>query len=375
MRPETTTIRRNPRARKPRPTLSYGDQLGDYIINGYAGTGATSYVYRARSTSSFEPVAIKVLHPHLLEDRSKRERFLREAQVMMRLSHPNVVRFHEIIERDDMLAFVMEYIEGDTLGDWQKRHEDLDEIELACVFVDILRGLSHAHHRGLVHRDLKPANLLITHADGRFVAKIIDFGVARVMAEPMRDEDMNKIVGTAAYISPEEVADPASVCPASDLYSIGVMLYEAACGRRPFQGMPVRDIMEAHVVSEPQRPREINPALTPAFESVIRRSLQKDPTGRFDSAPEMIRALELALQGAMAMTDEQWEEVAADEDAVTTEWHRAIARSAEVARNPVVAFMRRCLGAAFVLFTSTGSTGRTSDPHYINRTGPTIPLG
>lgn len=373
----STYVRRSPRARRPSPTLSYGDRVEDrYIINGFAGTGATSYVYRARHMDSFEPVAIKVLHPHLLRDPIKRRRFLREAEVMMQMAHPNVVRFHEIIEREDMLAFVMEYIDGQTLSDWQSDLSgELEEIELACVFVDILRGLSHAHYHGVVHRDLKPANVLITFEDGRHVAKIIDFGVAKLLAEPTKEEDAQKIVGTAAYISPEEVSDPDAVCPASDLYSIGVMLYEAACGRRPFQGMPVGDIMEAHVEREPPKPREFNPDLSPAFESVILRTLSKRPDGRFESAPEMIRALELALQGAMAMTEEEWQEVAEDEEAMTTEWHRAIERAANKQRNAVLGFVQRCLQNAFLLLTSTGAHGRSHDPHYSNRSaGPDLPL-
>ncbi len=373
-----STVRRQPQRRRIQPTYQYGDRLeGRYIINGFAGKGATSYVYRARNLTSFEPVAIKVLHPHLLKDEVKRRRFLREAETMMRLAHPNVVKFHEIIERDDLLAFVMEFIDGETLSEWQESHGGmLEEVELACVFVDILRGLSHAHRAGIVHRDLKPANVLITHAEGRYVAKIIDFGVARHMAVPMSDDEKNKILGTAAYISPEEVANPEQICPASDIYSIGVMLYEAACGRRPFQGMPVRELMQAHVGEQPPRPRDFNPGLTPAFESVILKTLQKQPDGRFESAPDMIRGLELALQGAMAMTDDEWAALDANEDEMTTEWHRAIERTAERRASSVVSFMRRCLESAFVLFTSTGSRSATwtQDPHYIHRQGPDFPM-
>jgi serine/threonine protein kinase len=370
------SVRRQPSSRRPQPTYKYGDRLDErYIINGFAGKGATSFVYRARSLESFEPVAIKVLHPHLLKDEVKRARFLREAQMMMQLVHPNVVTFHEIIERDGLLAFVMEYIDGETLADWQRGHDGgLEEVELACVFVDILRGLSHAHRAGIVHRDLKPANVLITHRDGRYVAKIIDFGVARQMSEPMRDDEKSKILGTAAYISPEEVSNPEQICPASDIYSIGVMLYEAACGRRPFQGMPVRDLMQAHVAEQPPRPSDFNPGMTPAFESVILRTLQKQPEGRFDSAPEMIRGLELALQGAMAMSEEEWAEVESSEEEMTVEWHRAIERVAARQANPMLSFMRRCVQSAFLLFASTGSHHANYDPHYIHRQGPDMPL-
>ena len=373
-----STIRRTPQAKdsRPQPTLRFGERFGGCLINGFAGTGATSYVYKARRLDSFEPVAIKVLHPQLLSDDLKRERFLREAHVMMRLNHPNIVRFHEIVQDEQGMAFIMEYIEGMTLAQWRERHEhELTEEVLACVFVDILRGLGHAHRHGIVHRDLKPGNVLITYQDDRYVAKIIDFGVAKLVQEPMRPEERDRIVGTAAYISPEEVLDPETVCVSSDLYSLGVMLYEASCGRRPFEGRPVRELLDAHVHERPPRPSAYNPQLSPAFESVILRTLGKEPGSRFDSAPEMIRALELALQGALSMSAEQWASV--QEDELTTEWHRAVSRAASPPRvRGLPAFLRRCMEVAFVVFASTGVTGRAHDPHHLSRAQPSgqLPL-
>jgi eukaryotic-like serine/threonine-protein kinase len=374
----SSPIHRRPRPAVPpgAPTLQYGDSIGPYIINGFAGTGATSFVYRARRKDGFDPVAIKVLHPHLVADATKRLKFYREARIMMRMQHPNVVRFEEIIEDGDTLAFVMEYVDGVTLDDWRGRHGGpIDEMTLACVFVDILRGLSHAHRRGVVHRDLKPANILITPLDGRYVAKLIDFGVARFVDEDLCPEERKKIVGTAAYISPEEVRDPESVCQASDLYSIGVMLYEACCGRRPFDEMAVRELLDAHAHVDPERPRELNPKLSRGMESVIMRTLHKSPDARFDSAPEMIRALELALEGAMEMEAEQWQEALADEQ-MTTEWHRVVEKVARRRQSSVVGFVRRCLETAFVLLTATGTTGSVSDPHHLNRRHDIhLPLG
>ena len=359
----------------PRPSFRYGDSVGQdrYLINGFAGTGATSYVYRGRRRDSFEPVAIKVIHRSLCDDPRKREALLREARVMMALEHPNVVRFHEIIEEDGLLLFVMEFIEGQTLSDFQKLHRDaLDEQTLACVFVDILRGLSQAHRAGVVHRDLKPANVLITHLSGRYVAKIIDFGVARFLDEPLAPEDRTKIVGTAAYISPEEVADPQRVCEASDLYSLGVMLYEAACGRRPFTGLPIQDLMKAHLDQAPPPPRTLNPELTPGFEHVILRSLGKTPQERWASAPEMIRAMELALRGALDLPADERPD---DQEALTTEWHRSVARIAqeqEAAQRgaDLARAMRQLMAFLFLLMASTGSTGRGDDPHYMSRSLP-----
>lgn len=371
----TSAISRRPRASRPEPTLRYGDRLSKYLINGFAGVGATSYVYRARTLDSFQPVAVKVLHPHLIEDQVKRLRFEREAQMMMRFSHPNVVQFHEIIElADGGLAFVMEYIDGQTLEDWLQTDEakSVAESTIACLFVDVLRGLNHAHRFGVIHRDLKPANILITQTADRFVAKIIDFGVARFADQPTPPEDKQKIVGTAAYISPEEVRDPDTVCASSDLYSIGVMMFEAACGVRPFEGKPVRELMDAHAYEAPPRPREVNPAITPALESVIMRTLAKTPNERFDSAPQMITALEMAIRSAMHVAA-QLEAPAPAVTARTTEWRRdepsaeeiALATSNDAAR--FLALCRQAMLMAFTLLMTSGAEGRDGDPHHLNR--------
>lgn len=375
----TSQIRREPSSGDNRPaaTLSYGDQFGPYIITGFAGCGATSYVYRARRRDRFEPVAIKVLHPHLVADPTRRLTFYREARIMMRMDHANVVRFEEIIEEGDTLAFVMEYIDGVTLTEWRKAQEsDFDEMELACVFVDVLRGVTAAHRQGVVHRDLKPGNILITEHDGRSVAKIIDFGVARFVDAPLTTREESKIIGTAAYISPEEVADPKAVSQASDLYSIGVMLYEAACGRRPFDGLEVRELLCAHAQRDPDRPRELNPGLSKSFEDVILQTLSKSPNGRFGSAPEMIGALEWALQHRSQSQDSA---PAVDDGAAameTTQWKRPAPEGGADDENtspPAKTFWRRCLQAALVLVTSTGAEDGTDSCHYLNRS-PDAPL-
>ncbi len=372
----STAISRTPTASsdEPRPTLQYGERLGRYIINGFAGTGATSFVYRARREDSFEPVAIKVLHPHLMNDEVKRKRFLREAQMMMALRHPNIVRFHEIMElEDEGLAFVMEFIEGETLEGWTSAGE-VDEPTLACLFVDLLRGLGQAHRVGIVHRDLKPANVMITEDDGRYVAKIIDFGVARFSQSPTEPEDRTKIVGTAAYISPEEVRDPDTVCEASDIYSVGVMMYEAACGRRPFEGLAIRDLMHAHAEVVPASPRSHNPGLTSGFESVILRTLSKSPEGRFSSARELIVALE------HAMHEDSSEEISMEvlADLQTSEWSRAMdvlpldpdERAKSLA---FIDYFRTYLMFAFTFVMSTGVRGDGADPHYLNRPDSSLP--
>lgn len=359
-------IQRSPRSSKsqPEPTLRYGDTFGSYVINGFAGKGSTSYVYEARPQESFEPVAIKVLHPHLLADPHKRRTFFREARIMMRMSHPNVVNFERILEVDGHLAYVMEYVDGMTLERWLASEAgQADQFELACLFADILRGLSHAHHHGVVHRDVKPANILITEQDGRYVAKIIDFGLARFADRPVSEREKSKIAGTAAYISPEEVVAPDEVGHRSDLYSLGVMLYEAACGARPFDGASPRELLRAHADAEPTPPSAHNPSVSPEFEEIILRTLSKAPERRFESAPEMIEALERAIQTAMRVQMEQ----AAFEQAPTTRWSRDTELVEEDGKTPLWGYLLVCMRVMFTVLASTGASEDGSRAHHLNR--------
>lgn len=348
-------VRRKPTGGDHRPpaTLSNGDHFGSYIITGFAGCGATSYVYRARRRDRVDddPVAIKVLHPHLVADPSRRMTFYREARIMMRMDHRNVVQFQEIIEDGDTLAFVMEYVDGVTLDEWRRAHAgSLDEQTLACVFVDVLRGVTAAHRQGVVHRDLKPGNILIGADGGRAVAKIIDFGVARFVDQPLTAREESKIIGTAAYISPEEVGKPQAVGPASDLYSIGVMLYEAACGRRPFEQNDTRRLLEAHVRRNPQRPAELNPRLSTRLEEVILQTLGKHPDQRFSSAPEMIGALEEVLYSGADATgstgDQEHRQQEHHQSVETADGSSDSDRSGNTSGDGLGSFFRRCLEAA-----------------------------
>ncbi|TDP77458.1 serine/threonine protein kinase [Bradymonas sediminis] len=354
----------------PQPTLRYGDQFGKYVINGFAGKGATSFVYEARPVDGFEKVAVKVLHPHLLADPAKRRKFYQEARIMMRMRHANVVNFREIMEIDGHLAYVMEYIDGPTLEDWMRtRAKSASQMELACLFSDILRGLSHAHSHGVVHRDIKPANILIATQQGRLVAKVIDFGLARFSDQPISAQERSKIAGTAAYISPEEVSDPDSVGQTSDIYSLGVMLYEAACGQRPFAEEDPRALLEAHANRMPPSPREVNPALSPEFENVILRTLSKRPDSRFNSAPEMIQALQDAIQAAMRAEMMQL----AEENAATTEWTRDTpAKTGPNQQTAMLLYLMMCMRAMFAVLgtsnTSSDTTDSTLKAHHLDRT-------
>jgi serine/threonine-protein kinase len=210
---------------------------------------------------------------------------------------------------------------------------------------------------------MKPANILITPQQGRYVAKIIDFGLARFADQPLSKDERAKIAGTAAYISPEEVTDPDSVGHSSDIYSLGVMLYEAACGKRPFDGETPRELLEAHAHLDPVRPSELNPAISPEFEQIIMRTLSKSPETRFDSAPEMIGALEMAIQKAMHAEMEKL----AVESAPTTEWTRDEGVSAAKQKNAMMLYLMMCMRAMFTVLATTGASDTSKDPHHLNR--------
>lgn len=370
-------IRREPTAddNSRTSTLRYGDRFGRYVITGFAGKGATSYVYRARRYESFDSVAVKVLHPELVAEPRKRRKFFHEARLMLRMDHPNVVQFREIVETEGRVGFVMNYIDGVTLDDWlERRAGQLDEQTLAMLFIDILRGVAHAHEEGVIHRDLKPSNIMITESDSRFRAKILDFGVARFADQQPHPDDREKIVGTAAYISPEEVERPDAVCRASDIYSLGVMLYEAATGHLPFAGQSPRALLRAHAREEPPSPRQFNPNLSRALEAVIMQTLQKDPDGRFDSADDMIDGLEGAIR-SMFGAGHGGRPV--EEMAETSQWSRDRdaddAEDGEPSDDPLYQHVLTYLQLALTLFAATGHTGESDDPHHLNRGEPEPP--
>lgn len=244
----------------------------------------------------------------------------------------------------------------------------MDEQTLASLFVDILRGVAHAHDNGVIHRDLKPTNIMITESESRFSAKILDFGVARFADEKPHREERDKIIGTAAYISPEEVENPDEVGRASDIYSLGVMLYEAATGQRPFGDDDPRRLLHAHARREPPSPRDYNPDLSPAFEEIILTTLQKDPDGRYRDAGEMIDALEGVIrQMFRAPTEASSTETAAE----TREWSRTVADESEQnGDDALYRYLAACFQFAFAFLTATGHRGGPDDPHHLNRDLP-----
>ena len=236
-------------------------------------------------------VALKLLHRRFAEDQDFVERFRREASAAAGLQHPNVVAVYDRGEWDGTYYIAMEFLEGETLKDLIVREAPLEADRAIDFAIQILRASRFAHKRGIIHRDLKPHNVMVD-AEGR--AKVTDFGIARAGASDMTET--GSILGTAQYLSPEQ-AQGHAVTGASDLYAIGIILYEMVTGHVPFDGDSAVTIALKQVSEPPVPPTHLNPAVTPDLENVIGRALEKEPTARYADADEFIAALEAVRGG------------------------------------------------------------------------------
>jgi beta-lactam-binding protein with PASTA domain/predicted Ser/Thr protein kinase len=273
---------------------------GRYRVLHRVGSGGMADVVCAEDLQLGRKVAIKLLHRRFAQDEEFVERFRREASSAAGLQHPNVVAVYDRGAWDDTYYIAMEYLEGRTLKRLVQEEAPLAPDRAIDLATQILRAARFAHKRGIIHRDLKPHNVIID-AEGR--AKVTDFGIAKAGASDMTQT--GSIMGTAQYLSPEQ-AQGHAVSAASDLYSIGIILYEMLTGRVPFEGESAVTIALKQVGEAPVPPSAYNPDLPPALEAVVLRALEKDPARRFGDADEFIAALEQAGHGigpAMAPTD------------------------------------------------------------------------
>jgi beta-lactam-binding protein with PASTA domain len=261
---------------------------GRYRLTGRIGSGGMADVYQADDTHLGREVAIKILHRRFAQDEEFVERFRREASAAAGLQHPNVVGVFDRGSHDDTWYIAMERLKGRTLKQLIQEDSPVDQRRAIDLMIQVLLAAGFAHKRGVVHRDFKPHNVIVGDDDA---VKVTDFGIARAGASEMTET--GSIMGTAQYLSPEQ-AQGQRVDARSDLYSIGIMLFELLTGRVPFQGESAVSIALKHV-SEPAPPvsplrRDVHPAL----EAIVARALVKDPGGRFQSAEEFVLALDNA---------------------------------------------------------------------------------
>ena len=262
-----------------------GQRVGDYEVVSMLGAGGMGRVYRVRNLISDRTEAMKVLLPDLVVEQDLAGRFISEIRMLASFDHPNIAQFYTAFQVDNQLVMMMEFVEGYTLEQLATQGP-LPESDTINYMQQVLSALSYAHGRGVVHRDIKPANIMLT---SHGVVKLMDFGIAKAQ----REVDLTRpgtTMGSLYYMSPEQVRGEA-VDARSDIYSIGVMMYELMAGRRPFEADSAYAILNQQCNVAPQPPVEINPQLPAALSEIILCALQKDPALRFQNAQAVHNAL------------------------------------------------------------------------------------
>ncbi len=264
-----------------------GNLLGNrYEIISQLGGGGMALVYKARDTLLNRQVTVKVLRPEYTGDEEFVSRFRKEAQAVAKLSHPNIVSVYDVGQAGDIYYIVMEYVEGRNLKQIIKEQGRLTVSQATSVARQICDGLQHAHLNGIVHRDIKPHNILVTDS-GRI--KVTDFGIAQMMSS-VTTTDSGAIVGSVHYFSPEQARGETTGAK-SDIYSVGVVLYEMLTGKVPFTGESPIAIVLKHIQDKPLPPSALNPQVSPELERVVLRAMEKDLTMRYKTAGDMARDL------------------------------------------------------------------------------------
>jgi eukaryotic-like serine/threonine-protein kinase len=275
-------------ARLPTADLASGMVFAKrYQVIEELGAGGMGRVYRVLDRKLDEEIALKLIRPEIASDRATIERFADELKLARQVVHKNVARMFDLNEEGGTPFITMEYVRGENLKRLIRKVGRLDPWQAIPVACGVCEGLAEAHRLGIVHRDLKPQNVMIDE-DGQ--AKIMDFGLARLLKADDRTRKEGT-EGTPAYISPEQ-AKGASVDGRSDIYSLGVLIYEMLTGSVPFKGSTAQEIVQKHLTEPPRDPRELNPGISPGLSQAVLRCLEKDPGARFASAAEVRQTLD-----------------------------------------------------------------------------------
>ncbi|MDP9072311.1 MAG: protein kinase, partial [Actinomycetota bacterium] len=284
----------------PLPSMAGRILAGRYRVVRAIARGGMAEVWEGHDEVLARAVAIKILHPHLSDDQDFLERFRREAVAAARLAHPGIVATFDTGTDDGVAFIVMELVPGRTLRQAIEEGGPLAPAVAVRVAAEVADALDHAHRAGLVHRDVKPANILLVEHDGHtgplLQVKVADFGIARQQAQGIRQlTATGAVVGTAKYLAPEQVVGRTPDAR-TDVYALGVVLYEMLCGRTPFQAETELATALQHVRSDPTPPGQFRPGLPPSLEGAVLRAMAKDPDDRYGSAAEFRTAL-LAVAG------------------------------------------------------------------------------
>jgi serine/threonine-protein kinase len=271
-----------------------------YELTGHLARGGMADVFTAKDTLLGRQVAIKILHSQFSSDQAFVKRFRREAQAAANLSHPNIVSIYDWGESDQTYFIVMELVDGRSLRDVLKSEGALLPRRAVEIAAEVATALGVAHQGGLVHRDIKPGNILLTRTGA---VKVTDFGIARAWDDSSELTKTGAVIGTATYFSPEQ-AQGVAADERSDLYSLGVVLYEMLTGRAPFQGDTPVAVAYQHVSTEAPFPSSLNPDVPAEVDQVVMRAMHKDPNHRHQTAEELRRDLVRVLEGPDQLASE-----------------------------------------------------------------------
>lgn len=265
---------------------------GKYKVHTRLAKGGMAWVYQAENTQTGETVALKILFAHYTKTDQMRERFLREARIQRNtLEHPNIVRVIDIIEEGGLLGFTMEWCDSGDLRAWQQAYNaPLSADHLKLFFPPLLDAIASAHRKGVVHRDLKPQNILLQAEGDMLIPKIADFGIAKVL-EGQSNTKTGSLIGTIAYMAPEQMEDSKNIDHRADIYSLGVIIYLMSTGRLPFEGSGPAALVKI-LYEAPPIPKEAPKALHP----VLLRCLEKEPNARYSTCEELKEAFDKALE-------------------------------------------------------------------------------
>ncbi|MCC6178578.1 MAG: protein kinase [Chloroflexi bacterium] len=267
-----------------------GKRFGHYAIVGQLGRGGMASVFKAEQLGLERPVALKILHASLTADDTLVQRFQQEARIAANLHHPHIVTIYDVGEADGVFYIAMRYIEGENLGQLLRREGALAPERALRMVEQVADALDYAHARGILHRDIKPANVMVEPGDA---LTLTDFGIARA-GEQSHLTATRMVIGTPEYMSPEQ-ARGEPLDKRSDLYALGVLMYEALGGRPPFSAASTPSLLYLHVHEPPPPLHEIRPDLPSALSDVLDKALAKDPASRFQSGREMMAGVRAAL--------------------------------------------------------------------------------
>ena len=273
---------------------------GRYELLERIGSGGMSIVYKARDRSLGRIVAIKVMHESFTNDKGFLKRFQQEAHSAANLAHPNIVTVHDIGQDEYKHYIVMEYVEGQTLKEIIRSYEDepMPVSRALDLIIQICNGIGYAHRANLVHCDVKPQNVLVTVDDQ---VKVADFGIARAISNVTQQYKVSQVWGTPQYFAPEQAAGEPPT-PASDVYAIGIILFEMLCGRLPFAAESHTAMALKHLHTPPPLVTEFNPAVPSQLAQIINKLLAKEPAGRYRTAGQLGRILSTYRQRSQEET-------------------------------------------------------------------------